>query len=597
MDHALSRKLLPPEFSATTWRPGAACCGSPPRHAARGVSPRASVLALAGLMLTFGVEVHARELPPYEGRFSPKADGMYFSDIHEWAYTEAFAKKFRMPAQWIEPGLEGAAALAYRVEFDSGRVCGYDAEPRCRRRARCVIDTYFDEDLPALFRNQLGTNHNAFGDDRSARFLSPQRREDFERMRRIRRSIEMPGEGIIGYETSDGQWHYAGKFDSFQHERRIREAYGVTNISFRVNCGFGELADHDPRRVNLWLSETPVADPAAGHTDVQAAMEKHADWVVRRIELPAGYIRRIGERHQKDYARHAPAHDEASTADWRLGEYEAKTHAERFTEAADGLYAEDNHAWVYTPDFAERFGMPEKWASDQLQGAHAIAYWVDEANTEWCGIGGNEQSCRPVHKCVMDVYLPKSADLPWYEPVPVNHAQSHDQSLPRLSPETSVYQAMKLIMKTGDYTKGASTGRGNRENHSRIVTTGRRPISYLGIPFGESKGMSGIVGTNEYDRRLFGMDRIQLSMICQHWDRERQSPGITDNHILFSEEDVGREIHTSFDEGDFDDGEYWQYVAHGVEMPVEFIERIYDYTDDNRVKTIGDLATGQGREQ
>lgn len=576
--------LFPPTAVAVT--PGARCVGV-----------RVLMLVLAGLAMALEAPARAGEVPPYEGRFSPEADGMYFTDIHEWAYTEAFAEKFRMPGEWIEPGLQGAVALAYRVEFDGGRVCGYDSEPRCRRRVRCVVDAWFDEDLPALFRNDLGTNHNAFGDDRSARFLSPQRREDFELMRRIRRSVQMPGKGIIGYEARDGRWHYAGGFDSYQHARRIREAYGVVNISFQVDCGFGELADQEPHRVMLWLTDAPLDDRAAVRTDVKAAMAERADRVVRRIELPAGYVQRIGEKHRQEYARFAPAHDEASTPAWRLGAYEPKTYAERFTTAAEGLYPEDNHVWVYTPAFAERFGMPEKWASDQLEGAHAIAYSVKEDNTEWCGFGGNAQSCRPVRECVMDIYLPKSADLPWYQPVSVNHTLTSDQSALLLSPETDIYQRFKLISKTGDYTEGAPTARGNRENHSRVVTTARQPVSYLGIPFGENKWMSGIVGANEYDRRLFGMDRIQLSLVCINWDRERVASGITDSHILFSRQDVGREIYTSFKEGDFDDGEYQQYVTHGVEMPMDFVERIYDYTDENRVKTIGEVATEQGEKQ
>ncbi len=44
----------------------------------------------------------------------------------------------------------------------------------------------------------------------------------------------------------------------------------------------------------------------------------------------------------------------------------AATYEETFTPKAGKAYSEDINVWVYTSEFAERFGMPEAWIDDGL---------------------------------------------------------------------------------------------------------------------------------------------------------------------------------------------------------------------------------------
>ena len=79
-----------------------------------------------------------------------------------------------------------------------------------------------------------------------------------------------------------------------------------------------------------------------------------------------------------------------------------------------GTYSKDPHVWVYTRAFAERFGMPEQWIDEGLQGAEALAYRVDwDYYGVKCGYFGELETCRPAAACTLDMYLPDSADLPW----------------------------------------------------------------------------------------------------------------------------------------------------------------------------------------
>ena len=74
------------------------------------------------------------------------------------------------------------------------------------------------------------------------------------------------------------------------------------------------------------------------------------------------------------------------------------------------------HVWVYTKEFAERFGMPKRWiGSDDFKGALAIAYRVEVVNDIRCGYFGKSDNCRNFNSNeILDIYLPNnSKTVPW----------------------------------------------------------------------------------------------------------------------------------------------------------------------------------------
>jgi hypothetical protein len=80
-----------------------------------------------------------------------------------------------------------------------------------------------------------------------------------------------------------------------------------------------------------------------------------------------------------------------------------------------GVFKQDPNVWVYTSAFAKRFGMPDQWIDDSLEGAEAVAYRVETSSKQNCGYFGERENCRPSFHCFFDVYLTdeNSAKLPW----------------------------------------------------------------------------------------------------------------------------------------------------------------------------------------
>lgn len=76
-------------------------------------------------------------------------------------------------------------------------------------------------------------------------------------------------------------------------------------------------------------------------------------------------------------------------------------------------FTKDEHVWIYTRAFAERFRMPSAWISDDLKGIEAAAFRIGEAGLT-CGLGGREENCHRFQQCELDIYIDeKKYPLPW----------------------------------------------------------------------------------------------------------------------------------------------------------------------------------------
>lgn len=92
--------------------------------------------------------------------------------------------------------------------------------------------------------------------------------------------------------------------------------------------------------------------------------------------------------------------------DWR---YEDK-----FTfQPGAGTYTVDPWVWAYTPEFADKFRMPNKWIDKDLKGILAVAFRMTTIGNMSCGYGGKEDNCWPVLECQLDVYYDNRIKLPW----------------------------------------------------------------------------------------------------------------------------------------------------------------------------------------
>ena len=165
-------------------------------------------------------------------------------------------------------------------------------------------------------------------------------------------------------------------------------------------------------------------------------------------------------------------------------------------------FVKDPNVWVYTSEFAKRFGMPEEWIDDTLEGAQAVAYRIEASNRERCGYFGEKESCRPDLQCVFDVYLTDedSAKLPW---------NSHKTADWRNFDSSRIFLAPQ---QKEDYWYWHDEI--NEQSYVRRGPTGLRSV--LAVGGGESKGKvySGYsnMRVREYRRDFYqGLDLIELS--------------------------------------------------------------------------------------
>lgn len=90
----------------------------------------------------------SRESPPMEDSYAARNFNrrqVHPVDPNIWAYSAEFAERFKMPKEWVASDLQGAEAVAFRIE-PAYRSCGWGGNPdACRdNETRCVMDVYFD---------------------------------------------------------------------------------------------------------------------------------------------------------------------------------------------------------------------------------------------------------------------------------------------------------------------------------------------------------------------------------------------------------------------------------------------------------------------
>jgi hypothetical protein len=159
-----------------------------------------------------------------------------------------------------------------------------------------------------------------------------------------------------------------------------------------------------------------------------------------------------------------------------------------------GYHYADPHHWIYTRRFAERFGMPEAWISDELRGVEAVAFRM-HLNNSW-GCSGPREAARCVADVapVFELYLDSSTALEW-----MGDAPREDQGYTR----NSVFYLMGLL------------GEGRlpvpERNFARLSTYDETSAG-LAVPVRVNRvaGSGGSVLSEHHTAQLLAYDRVSL---------------------------------------------------------------------------------------
>lgn len=180
------------------------------------------------LLLVVTSLVQAGEYKSYEEAFTEKAGQAFNEDINVWVYTSDFAKRFAMPQNWIDDGMKGAYAVAFRVQETPFRTYFPHKGPNVSMINReCILDVYLDDkaQIPWVDTRESAYQHRYD----SARYLLPQNDRDAEHRRR---PVGLPEYGEpASIRSSDKN----GTITLSSYDRAIYP--GVAYLSFNIGCG------------------------------------------------------------------------------------------------------------------------------------------------------------------------------------------------------------------------------------------------------------------------------------------------------------------------------------------------------------------------
>lgn len=112
---------------------------------------------LVGLLVNVSTAQAERQRPPEEscaeGYYNGPRAGRksYSNDKYLWVVTEDFAKRFCMPPEFVDKGLKGAEAIAFRMSkswhIADDRCAVIDGKEACTGEDEILFDIYFRSDL------------------------------------------------------------------------------------------------------------------------------------------------------------------------------------------------------------------------------------------------------------------------------------------------------------------------------------------------------------------------------------------------------------------------------------------------------------------
>lgn len=227
----------------------------------------------------------------YEDTFTPKANKAYNEDLNIWVYTSEFAKRFAMPNAWIDDGLKGAYAVAFRVETLAGRkMFPHKGQDVSMVRRHCILDVYVDAEADIPWVDEQIADFKSYQPSSSS-YLLPQSTED--QQWRGRGAIGMPNHGgVVRFGTSNES---LGGLLLREYDRRLYP--GLVYISFAKSCT-------RPPKGSAWIEfwhyqKVPVQKPAIFEYTAKATKQAH------RIDIPESYMKRLYVHWFENYGKGA----------------------------------------------------------------------------------------------------------------------------------------------------------------------------------------------------------------------------------------------------------------------------------------------------
>lgn len=232
--------------------------------------------------------------------------------------------------------------------------------------------------------------------------------------------------------------------------------------------------------------------------------------------------------------------------------------------AGGSTYTVDPHVWVYTTEFAKRWGMPEKWIDDSLQGAVAIAYKVVNETYMKCGFFRDPEACIPTQTCLFDFYISKNANLPWKD----DQLQGYHTYLPHKSSHFLTVQQEKDYM---GYDQNF------QDSHNWYAERVGFDNTYYAVNLNRDKNKADnydIAVLREFDRKRYqSMDRISVEGSCgfiRSTDR-----GLSE--FVIAEPSVTNNKPTNY----YEKTPSTIPIRHRVILPNRYSKRVRDYQQKN----------------
>lgn len=440
-------------------------------------------------------------LTSYERRQRPAYT--FPKDEGTWVYTSAFREMFGMPCEWVDDGLVGVEGVSLGlVRTTRGRCHTLEnGEERCVPSWQWQMEMYFKPEQDLGFSGNY--QHNSIPLFNSLTVLAennPHLRERWEKLfdlRDVRSYLVPPGDDRRGIYI---------------------KPYGYMKDGIGGLTAVAVLID----------DETALSDP-----DLVRKIEFRNSYgeIVHRVEIPASYWQRT-----ISYPNRFP---EVSKENWSGGR-----------EEGDFL-------WIYTREFAEKYSLSKENISAKLEGALAVAFWIDHYGLLQCGYfgeGDNPKSCVESTFRSMEVYLPENAVIHYVNDRRLWFSDERFKSMTFIQPE------LPTKRKSDEFYRQRQSGpkMAHMINRFSVKQLGFLPTSKFTVSATESLDVRSFYRPETLND---GFGYFQISPSMFHGDEW---------FLVFSDSEEATKYHKN---------QLYALDFHKVKLPLSYREKIQEYIE------------------
>lgn len=232
-------------------------------------------LIVFSLLLVSPIQAKKLQDRTWEERFTMRGvengESSFMANPYTWAYTPSFAKEYGMPEKWVNEGLKGIEAIAYRTASSPIGRCGIQNDPAsCNFYRSCTFDLFINKSIDVPWSNNNSQGFRTYGRGGPLAFL-----------KNTPKNKDVSDARFYFAHFLEGEWKSSGSITTLQFDKESLE--DLTLITISATCSIPKMSGN---------IEFYILNPEQKHLNSYKDIKNP----LHTIKIPSTYMKRVNDR-------------------------------------------------------------------------------------------------------------------------------------------------------------------------------------------------------------------------------------------------------------------------------------------------------------